>query len=319
MNMPLSELPPHNREVDAFEIARRLFNRKWLLLGMAFVGFLLGVVYVRATPLVYHTELRVAPAPSSGGAGNRLGGLSGLAALAGVSVGSPSGGISPFDLYLDTMLSRSLAAELAQDPTIMRRIFASQWDKRTQSWHEPQGVVYKARRDFAGLVGLPVSAWHAPGAADLHDYLIRAIVIGRPGPRDPPITRISFDSEDPELAARVLGELHRRADTRIKQSSLATAVSYASYLSQRMRTVVLVEHRRDLSEALGEQEKSIMMASSGAPFAAMVTEPPSTLERPIAPNVVLVLLAGVFSGFLVGVLLTVIDLRALRRRFPVQT
>lgn len=301
-------------DVDLVEIVRQLMAGKWWIAGFASIGLLAAVLYLHIATREYRTQLQVTPAASSAGGKSQLGGLSGLAAIAGVSLGDSSQGVTPFDLYLETLNSRALAASLAKDPVVMRSAFKEEWDAKAKRWSEPRSPVRVVTKSIRSILGIPRPAWHPPGPPELQEFIRRHVVVEKPDAKDAPITKIILDSEEPEFAAHLLVRMNEIADDRVRRTNLATARSYAIYLSQKLRSEMVAEYRRDLSQALGEQEKSIMLASSKEPYAATTIEPPITASLPVHPNGPFILLLGLAVGMMVGSAVALTNFKALRSR-----
>ncbi len=301
-------------EMDLFEIARRMLAGKWWITGCAGAGLLGSVLFLHSATPEYRTEMHVAPAASSSGGKSQLGGLGGLAAMAGVSLGGSSQSVTPFDLYLETLTSRALAEALAKDNVVMRTVFKAEWDEGGQHWREPSSLARSAVKGIGSALGVKRSPWRAPEAAELQEFIRRNVVVKRPDAKDAPITKLTLDSENPKFASYLLDHMSRIADERVRRNNLKTASSYAAYLSQKLRTEMVAEYRRDLSQALAEQEKSIMMASSSTPYAAMIIEEPTTATKPVRPNSILVLLLGLAGGAMLGCIIALINFRELWAR-----
>lgn len=304
-------------EIDILALMRRLIDKKWQITGISLLGFFFAIIYLHMATPVYSVELKITPAPASsatGGLSKKLGSLGGLAALAGVSVGSSSGdSATPFDLYLEELKSRELANELAKDPQIMTTIYSGQWDKESKTWQKPQSILSPVKSALKSVLGIPQRPWRAPNGVALQGYMEAVVAIIKPSAKDPPITIISMEHPDPAFAIYFLSRMNELADMRIRRVALARATEYAAYLSAKMNSAIIAEHRKDLSEALSEQEKSIMSASSSLPYAAVIVQMPTASDRPVKPSPVLVLVLGMMSGLIIGALLALFNFKKLFR------
>lgn len=298
-------------EIDLLSVLRRLWLKKWFIAAFFVAGLLLGVIYLKEQTPTYTAVLRVTPASSSGGGmQNRLRGLGGLAAAAGLTA-LPSDGASPFDLYLDAFQAQDLARDLANDPRIMQSAFAGEWDPATQSWREPSGVLKRTSNAVKGMLGFPESKWRQPDGPRLRDYLMSSILVVKGD--DSPITQIVFDHRDPAFATYLLTRLNAAADRQVRRRALEQATQYAKYLSMRMATTPVAEHRQVLASSLSEQERSIMMASSSVPYAATVVEPPFASAAPTKPKAGMALVAASFGLALIGIFLALFDVGSIAR------
>lgn len=304
--------------LDLVELARDLRRRwSWILLAAA-IGFVAAIGYLNVAKTRYTSTLRITPAASSQtGLSGTLGRLGGLASLAGVSVRQGSEGAAPFDLYLDRLTSRELAAHLARDKRIMRVAFEKEWDESTGTFQDRPGLLRPIRNIVYSLAGQQVPAWIPPGPERLQTYLEKTVAISPPGPKDPPITTLIVNTPDPAFGIHLLNALHRQADDDVRASSLKRAQQYAAHLSQKLATTEVAEHRRTLSEALLEQERAVMMATSTGPYAALPLEPASGPSKPTSPKPVPALLIGLIAGAVLGLLaITVAHLLSGRQGRP---
>jgi Chain length determinant protein len=290
--------------VDLLAFVAYLRKRLWWLAAAMLAGLLLAFAYLNVATPKYAATLRVSPAAAGGGGlGGALGQLGGIAAMAGIDVrqGSSSGA-SPFDLYLDTLRSRHVADLLAKDQQLMQHVFISEWDPSTGQWRERRSILRSAYKLVKQIAGQPGPEWHPPAGGELADYLMKKVVIQAPKPKEPPVTTLLYEDQDPAFAAMLLDKLSALADDSVRQRTLVRATTYARYLENRLKVTDNVDQQRRLSEILLDQERAIMMAGSSVPFAATPSEPAVPSQRPVRPNVVMTLLVGLLVGAIVGVL-----------------
>ena len=271
------------------------YRLRILLAGLVFL--LIGIAYLHLAEYRYTAEMRVvasqAPENNTGLGSAKLGNL---ASLVGISADGEKA--SPFKLYIEELTSREVAAALVPQPAIMRTIFNKEWDVGTRGWRRPTPSPFLD--GMKALLGFPPQEWRAPDAARLQDYLRRSIKIDDDPKRT--VTIIRFDHADPRFAIALLTALNVAADHHLKTAALTRANQFAKYLDARLATVVLTEHRVALAMALSEQEKQIMLASSDAPYAADLVEAPNASLAPTSPRAVIVLMASLVFGLVLGTL-----------------
>lgn len=305
---PLPQIPEGSdstgtnaRPIDLFYGTKLMLARWWFLVAGATLGFVLAVTILHVTTPKYTVAYKITPTSTgNNGLSSGFGGLGGLAAAAGVSIGQGKSGATPFELYVDILTSRAIAVRLADDPKIMRTAFADQWDQSASAWREPSGIGQSIVKTGKMILGYPQRRWQPPGAADLQRYLERNLVIQLPGTRDPPITTISMEHRDPGFARHLMAQLDSNADTLVRREALDRATKYSAYLANRLPTATIAEVRSYLADALADQEKAVMTASSDASYAAQVVQPAASSLRPTTPNYPLVVVLGLLAGLFVG-------------------
>lgn len=272
--------------------------RRWLAVVVSIlISLLLAVLYLNFAKYKYTSTLIVAPAQSSSGKG-LPGGLGGLASLAGV--GMPvDAATGSFQLYVEGLHSRAVAEALAKNPALMQGAFPSDWDSKTQSWREPVSLVGTVASGVKRMIGMPVMVWTPPDAARLNDFIDEEVVVDEKPKKA--IVTISMANQDPTFANAFLAALSTASDDIIRARTVARTRDYIAYLTTRLETVTLAEHRSKLADSLSEQERTLMLASSGLPFAAESFGAPAATRRPTAPRPGLVLAGALIFGLLLGV------------------
>lgn len=301
-------------EIDLLLLGRDVLRRWRLISVISAVFVLLALMYLRTANFTYTVQLGVTPAQNSAGEGlaGQLGGLSSLASVVGVDLGGARG-TSPFQLYIASLKSRQVAADLSQSPELMSAIFADEWDKTAGQWKQPQSRLTPLKNAIKAILGIPAYPWQPPDAARLQEYVEAAVDIEQ-NPKTPVVT-IRIDHRDPQFAIEFLAALHHAADERLRKNALDRTGQYIDYLSAKLETVQVAEHRSALAEALSEQEKTRMMTSAAAPFAAEPFGAPTASARPTRPKPFRVFLGSVLAGGFIGVIAAMLlSIRSARRR-----
>jgi LPS O-antigen subunit length determinant protein (WzzB/FepE family) len=302
-------------EIDLFELLRKVIAGWKAMSILTLLTLCSAIFYLRNATPVYSSFYQITPAASSaGGVSGKLGNIGGLAALAGVSLGGQGSAASSFDLYLEFIKSRALAETLAQDPYIMQTVFTNQWDAPAKQWREPKGFVVTAVKTLKRFAGEPQKPWQPPNSEDLQKVLAQKIIVAKPATKGPDIYKISFNHSNPAFARYVLARINSIADARVRADALTRATRYADYLSKRLSTVVIAELRKDLSDALAEQEKSIMLASSDSSYAAIMVSGVYSDSTPVSPKYLVILMLSIAIGLFIGVLYALIDFKELGNR-----
>lgn len=276
-------------------------KQSWrLILGCAAIGFAIAVLDLRGKTYSYPVEMQASTvqATTSGPSmsGNRMSQLSSLANLANISMPTTQNEIQ-FQFFVDSLRSRDLADEIAKNHEIMLALYGGQWDPATQTWVEPPtGTQTKIKLWLRNLLGLaPTPPWHAPNGEEIKSFLDRSLEVLQ-DPRKNYMVTLKLVTGDRAFSARFLDVLVKTADDRLRQKALARARDYIGYLTSKLNTVTVAEHRDALTAALGEQERYAMVASSGKPFAAEVFQSPWASNLPASPSPRQVFLVWMFLG-----------------------
>lgn len=276
----------------------------------AVTALLVGValLYLQSADRQFESVLVVTPVAGSVGLPS---GIGGLASIAGIRVPG-SDADSQFEMFLEGLTTRQSAERLSQKhPDLLPRMFPDEWNSASRRWEQPVGAFPNAIRAVKSLVGMD-TAYRPPDGARVEQWLKREIAIAKA--RDQRLTVISIESQDPQFGRSLLAALHQEGDNLLRERAVQRANDYAEYLGRKLGEVTVADYRQSLVEALAEQEKTRMMASSDLPFAADPFGPPSTPNRPSSPQPVLTLAIAIGLGLVLGVLMVIV--RGRNRLFP---
>ena len=278
-----------------------LARSKIHLAASVLVAALLSLLVIHNATYKYRAQLRVTPAESSAAGARGMGQLGGLAAAAGLAL--PTNDNSPFALYVEGVTSSVVAARLADNTDLTKRMFSEEWDARRRRFVEPKSTVRSIAHALRSVLGFPIYEWQAPNEARVRAYLEDHVSVEQT--LKSPVVTLAFEHQDPAFAMRLLSEVHRALDTSLREKARRRAEQNIAYLSMQLQRVTLAEHREAVAQALSEQVKARMLASSSMSFAAEPFGSATTSFRPVTPNPAMVLMLGIVLGLTTGLLIVV--------------
>ncbi|GGE09743.1 hypothetical protein GCM10011529_15110 [Polymorphobacter glacialis] len=305
---------PEPGEIDLAALARRVWSQRWT--GMLFVVacVAMAVAYLHAAPHRYMAVMVVTPADQSGS--KAAGNLAGLGSLVGLNLNEQAG--SAFSMYGEAATSYAVAQLLNSDRDLMKRVFPRSWNDRENRWQEPPSAIRPLIKSIKSLLGMPIRPWHEPDASDLKTYLDRELSASE-DKRKAAIT-LSYENEDAKFARIFLGRVNAAADGYMREQALARATTYVEYLEQRLAQVQVAEYRQSMAQVLGNYEKTRMMASSTASYAAEPFGGIWVSQDPTSPKPLPVIALGFFAGLAIWLIhvFAVLPAFAARRRRRLQ-
>lgn len=197
-----------------------------------------------------------------------------------------------YDRFLTVLTSRDIAAEIAESPALMRRLFPDQWDAAIGDWRPPPGFGNATRRFLSRLFGLP--GWNRPSVDEVVGYLNWTVTVE-------PIRRGAFHvihvrHPDPEIALLIAREILRRADEAIRAHDRSAARYDIQFLNTQLRNATIAELRSDLSRSLAVQLQRSMAISNPRPYSVEVFSRPALIEHPVFPQPQAMLMLGGAAG-----------------------
>ena len=305
MNGTSSQAHASRSDVDIAEILRLLWVKKFLIITVIVACLLTASLYLHSATYQYTAQLKLTPTESSAGSGltSRLGALGGLASVAGINLNSGEA-LSPFQLYVESISSLEVAQELLTDQTIVTTLFKDEWNSNTSSWQDPSGSLKAVVNVIKAMIGAPIYPWRAPDAQRLQEYIEANVVIEENSKKA--IVTISYQHPDPKFATHLLSAIDTATDRVLRQKTLVRAHEYIAFLTEKLTSTSIAEHRMDIAEALSDQEKLVIYASSSSPFAAQPFGKASSSARATKPRPVLVLALAISFGIFAGSIMALI-------------
>ena len=298
--------------LDFVQLFLVLWEKRKIILWTTGATFLAAILYLHVATYKYTATLVVTPVDrGSSGISNKLGGLAGLASVAGINLPQDQG-VSYFQLYTEGYKTRHIAQALTADPLIMRQVFSAEWSPQAQKFVPPASAIKPLIVATKHFLGVPVYAWRKPDAARLQEYIGRNVKVAQD--KKTSLVTISFNHPDPAFAAYFLKNLHGVVDNQLRLRAKKRAEESIAYLSQQLLTVTLAEHREAIAQSLSEQEKIRMMANSKMAFSADPLEDPVVSSRPTSPKALVVLGISLIIGFGAGVLFIFLHRHLMARR-----
>lgn len=276
--------------------------RRWPIIMIGGVaGLSLGLLHLAVADVRFTATVTLAPVLQEGSTGSRLERLGSLGSLAGLGAAFGRNSIE-FRKFFEVVKSRAVADTLAEDTTLLRRVFKNEWDPDAGKWRPSAGVTSKLQGFLAEGLGIGLLRWTAPDGERLQRLLRRRLlVIEDP---DSPFVRMSIEMPDRLLAADLLKATVETSDDLLRGAAVVRSTRRIEYIDRKIAEGPVAELRNALASELAEQERVRIFASSGAPFSAEPLTPISVSERPTWPIPLVSVGVGAGLGALVGAVLS---------------
>ncbi len=297
MNNSLADEDPQNPndEIDLRELFISLWRGKYLIIVCLFVSIVLASFYLRSAERKYSVSYVMMPVASESSRPN-FGQLGGLASLAGVSL--PSSSSSDFTTFKFLLKSEVIADRLLSDETLIREIFASEWDNNSGTYKKPpDGTLSPYKRSIKTLLtGQSSTEYAPPNSQRIASWLKGAFSLSED--HDTGFLTISSETAIPELMVSVIKRTTEETDRLLKQRYVTSAEQTVRFYQDKLQKARSQEHREALAKLIAQEDQKLMLASRGSEFVAeAVTEPTVSLFPTSPKNSLVLALSVVLGGF----------------------
>ncbi|MCG9666188.1 Wzz/FepE/Etk N-terminal domain-containing protein [Vibrio mediterranei] len=300
-----NQLPPqftqqnNGDEIDLKELFLALWKGKWVIIATTLIFAVGSVIYAISQPNTYKADTLLAPAESSGqgGLAKMAGQLGGLAALAGVNLGS--GESNQTDLAVQVMKSRQFVEHFIQKHDLLVPIMAAkEWDSNNNTlvldddaYDESTG---KWLREPKGLRGAE------PTAQEAYDVFIKNM-FNVSQDKESGLYTVSIEHFSPFLAQQWTTWLVEDINKVMRERVIAESTQNLDYLTEQLSKTSVAEMQSAFYQIVEEQTKSLMLAEVQEEFIFKVVDPAVVPELKAGPKRALVCVLGTLLGCMLGV------------------
>ena len=279
-------------EIDFIELIKILKQSRITLLLVAVISFALASAYAFMSVDLFRAETVLLPAESSG-SGASLGGQLGQAAsFVGINIGDENRQI---DYALAALRSRELIVNYIHKQGIAVPLMAGNWNKQeNQSKINPQ------------YYNLQTASWqgkfapNGPSDWQLFNAFYGLLTITED--RQSSIIRVAIEWIDPVLASEWVNGIVDEVNEIVKARDLAEAMRAIVFSRAQLEATQLVDMQKIFYGIIEEQTKVVLLADVRDEYVFQVVDRAVVAEEKIAPRRTLIMLAGLFVGFILGIL-----------------
>jgi uncharacterized protein involved in exopolysaccharide biosynthesis len=267
-------------EISLLDYWRVMMKRKRMILAFIFVVTAGSIIISLLMPNIYRSEVVLAPVEekeSSSGVGALLGQFSGLASMAGISLGGGN-----YEVNLAVLKSRSFIKKIVEENDLMPLLFPDEWDARKKTWIE---------RDPE----------KQPTLWDAYRLVNKILIVSTD--KESNLTRVAMERKDPNQAASWLRLFIETLDKHLKDQAIKEAEANISYLNEQIEESPLLEMRQALYGVIAEQTRQIMLAKAQQYFAFKIIDPPEPPDRKYKPKRSMIVILSAFVAAFMAIFL----------------
>ena len=264
-------------EISLGDLWRIIWQGKWVVASITLIFAVGSVAYALMATEWYRSEALLSPADARS-TSPISGQLSGLAALAGVSVGGPGNAEA-----LAVLESRGFLRAFIQEHGILPLLFEDQWDKERQDWRPEVGD-------------------EPPDVRDAIEHFRKNILKVHQN-RETQLVTIAVEWTDPDVAAEWVAIIVRRLNDRLRERALQEAETNVAYLQSEMAKTSLVTLQQSIGRLLESELQKLMLARGNEEFAFKIVDPPEPPKERVRPNRSMTAVLGTMLGGIVGMVL----------------
>lgn len=287
------KLVQNNDDIDVSVLIKILWKGKLLIFLVTSAFTIISAIYAITLPNIYKSEVVLSPVSEQGGV--QIGGqLGGLAALAGVSLGSSAGG-DKTALALELLKSRDFVSRFIESNNLYVPIMAAVgWDRINNKLIINSDYYNEENSSWIREVDPPFFA--KPSNQESFEEFKKIYSVNHDKTNG--TVTIAVEHYSPYVARDWVDILVKRINEEIRQQDLSEAQRSINYLNAKIKETNLADVKVVLYSLVEEQTKKIMLANIRPEYVFKTIDPPVVAELEVKPKrVLIVFLAFILSLF----------------------
>lgn len=289
-------------EIDIKDLLTSLWHQKFVIVIIISIFALSSVLFTLSLPNVYKAEVLLAPALEESQMSGALNQLGGIAAIAGINVGSNQGG-SRVDLALETLTSRKFTQHFIDKRNILVPLMAMErWDPisgdviiNSELYDESS---HKWIRNVDEGKSVIPTAWESYKEFELViDY--EKLKVGG-------FIKLSVESQSPYLAQQWADWLVEDLNQWIKKGDIKDFTANISYIKEKINSTQVAEMQKVFYQLVEEQTKKLMLAEVQEEYVFKVIDPAVVPEEKNSPRRAIICILGTFIGAFLALLIALV-------------
>lgn len=274
-------------EVSIVEFGALMWQGRLWVCGITFLFILVSAVWGWSISNVYRSQVLLVPSDDLSSKSSVSGSLSGIAGLAGISIGSQ--GVSGARLTIEVLRSRAFLFDFIDRHDICSQLlYVDGWNKSTNKL-------------LVGGEELDARTVEGEGSLQLaYAELLERLVVNVDN--ESGFISISLENYSPFIAKEWLDSLVSEVNQEMKQRKINETKRRIGFLQQQLKKTAISEMRSVLFNLIEEQTRVLMMAMAREEFALKTIDPAIVPEKKHRPKRAVILLVGAGLGLVVSCL-----------------
>lgn len=284
----------NSERITLLELFGILLERWKTIVGTTILFSIIGVGYSLWLPNIYQSSVLLAPAQEPSQMGAMASQLSGLASLAGVSLGqSPD---QTNEVAIASLTSRKFVDSFISKHRLLPELMAlKKWDAKNNK------LIFNS-----DIYDVKMATWHGhsffndssePTATDAYKAFKKILVIDQA--KNTGFITISIDSQSPYLAKQWAEWLVVDINQWMKNRKIDASKRNIEYLEAQLRGTSVSDMVKTFNKLIEDETKQLMLAEAQPDYAFQIIDDAVVPELKIKPNRALIcFIISIFGGLL---------------------
>ena len=290
-------------EINIKELFFTMWKGRFLIALITLMSIFIGIWYLHKADRTYSVEIVYKLMDEDSG-GTNLGGLGGLASLAGV--GLPARSNLDFNVFRHLITSEEAAEKIFKNEDLVRNLFIGEFDSVNKTFRNPEldkfGALKRRLKDI--ITGRDKGVYMPPNPARLAEIVDGAFSMDIDN--ETGFLIFSAETDRTDLMVELMEAATSAADALSKDRYLESSSNSIIFYQQKLTQARSREHRESLAKLIMVEEKKLMLAAVGKSFVVEPVSRPKVSLGPTSPKAKVVLALSLGFGLFFGTFLVLL-------------
>lgn len=286
-----------DNEIDLRELFKAVWQGKWIIIATTFVFAVAAIIYALSLPNIYKSEALLAPASEQkAGISGQLGGL---AALAGVNLGSGAG-VDKTALAMEIIKSREFISRFIDKYDILVPLMAAEkWHLESNTLSYDDEVYNINSGEWLREAKPPRLA--QPSLQEAYKVFTEILTVSQD--KATGMVKISIEHLSPYVAQQWTTMLVYELNQDMKQRDIAEAERAIIYLQKQIAETNVTDIRSALFSLIEDQTKTLMLANARDEYIFKTVDSAIVSEEKAKPARAVICILSVMMGSILSILI----------------
>ena len=289
----------HDDEIDLKELLSILWSDKLRIVAIAAAFAVGSLFYALVTPNQYKATVVLAPAQAGdGGLSSALGQLTGLASLAGVSIGE--GGSNESQIAQEIMNSWGFMAAFIEENKLTMEVYAVDgWNRSSGELLIDDGKYDVLTREWL-LEDQETGELRPPTSWELYERFQEIVTVSED--KLSGLVSVSVEYYSPQHAKQWVDMYVTAINKHMQTRQVSKVANNIRYLEAQIESTSIAEMREVFFTIIEEQTKNKMVAEASPDYVFVTVSPSMVPEENSKPRRAIISIVGTILGLVLGVI-----------------
>ena len=290
----------NNDEIDIKDLVLFIWSKKFFITILTSIAAVISVLYALSLPNIYTSKALLSPVNENSSLSSQLAGMSTLARLGGVNIGS--GGTSPSKEAIERMKSYEFFENhFLPNIKLENLLAAKRWDQSTDMIIYNDKIYDSVSEEWTRKVRPPLEK--QPSNQEAYEAFKKIFLVSMDIKTD--FVSVSIKHLSPNIAKKWLDIIIFNINEKMREEDRKLALDSINFLNKSSEETNLVEIKEAISQLLQSEMQKLMLAAANENYIYKKLESPIAPERKSEPKRSLICILGTLIGGMFGVLITI--------------